>query len=1143
MYPDFAGGGEATDGWSRAFAVEAADQPGVAEWVARLPPGYRERTSPADAAEDLRLAQSLLDARQPQPSVAAGMESGSAGRRPDRFGAGHRLSVRAAIGEGPATFRLRRIGSEAVELTSVIPALESFGVAVTEAVPFLVPPLQGGPGGEVHVDDFGLRVVVAGGFDPAPDGQRLIDALEAASGRRADVDGLNRLVIAAGLDWRQVVILRAYRRFRRQCAVAWSDAQLDDALAGSPTVAAALVSYFEARFDPVAAASSADAKVCAAARDSVLDCLRGVPHLEQDQMLRGFLGLIDATLRTNWYCTGRDGEERANIVLKLDSRSAPELPAPRPHVETFVHGPIVEGVHLRNGPIARGGIRWSDRPLDFRTEVLGLAEAQIKKNAIIVPTGAKGGFVVRSGSPGAVLAAYREFIAGLLDITDNVIEGEVRRPDRVIAADGDDPYLVVAADKGTASFSDDANALSADYRFWLGDAFASGGSHGYDHKAMGITARGAWVAVRRHFRHLGIDVQTEPVRVAGVGDMSGDVFGNGMLQSRALKLVAAFDHRHIFVDPDPDPEASYRARDRLASMGRSSWADYDRSALSRGGAIWPRDAKEITLTPEARASLGLSVETMSPPELISAILTAPVDLLWFGGIGTYVKAAGESDSEVADHANDAVRVTADGVRARVIAEGGNLAVTQQARIRYSRRGGRINTDFIDNAAGVATSDREVNLKILLTLAVADGRIGDDERDSLLAAATDDVAAEVLRQVDHSVAALDRSMPDSAASLDAYAALLAHLEQAGLVDRSVESLPDEAELAARRTAGAGLIRPELAVLLAYAKSHLVQAIEASALAHDTALLDAVTPYFPAVIREQTADLIPTHRLYPQLAATNLAGELVDRLGIVWAHETAAELGRSLADVAGGFWAAHQVLGAGLLWATLDRAADRLDADVEAALHHTVATAVSGLARAYLRRPGPLQPSALIASDSRLVPQELALGDGTAEEIRRLGIEPSLAAPFVAVGSASAIGDTGPVARATGREVTEVTAAFDIFEQATPILGLRSLLSSAPTDRRWAAWQCRSIADDIADLRQQAAIEALGARDEAAGTATSPPRTADASAKDAMDRWLATHTRIFNRATGLLEAAQPDANETLLVANLTLRILRRINPGAT
>ncbi len=659
--------------------------------------------------------------------------------------------------------------------------------------------------------------------------------------------------VAGLLDWRQVMVLRAYLRYWCQSGVDLTWEQMTDPLAAYPDVARALIGYFEARFDPAAGddsppddAGPGPTGPGGAARALAVAQLDLVSSLEQDRVLRSVLALVDATLRTNFFIPTSpsgagvaDDEGARPLVLKLESSRVPDLPKPRPLVETFVHGQTVEGVHLRAGLIARGGLRWSERPADFRTEVLDLAFAQVKKNAIIVPTGAKGGFVCRMrGRPGpdAVTAAYRVFVAGLLDITDNLAGGRAITPTGVMAADGPDPYLVVAADKGTATFSDLANSISESRGFWLGDAFASGGSRGYDHKAMGITARGAWVAVRRHFRELGLDVAIDPITTVGIGDMSGDVFGNGMLRSRAIRLVAAFDHRHVFIDPNPDGDASFEERRRLAALERSSWDDYRREVISAGGGVWPRDAKLIPLSPPARRALGVEDESLSPPEVVSAILTAPVDLLWFGGIGTYIKAADEADSEVGDHANDAVPGDVGRrVRARVIAEGANLGVTQRGRIRYSRRGGRINADFIDNAAGVATSDREVNLKILLALAIERGRLAPEGRDTYLAAAEDQVATEVLRQVDHSVAALNRAAVCSDRYLDAYEALIDDMERAGRFDRQVEVLPDREEFVVRRQAGAGLIRPELATVLTFAKTELVAAIEQAGWSLDPLLL--------------------------------------------------------------------------------------------------------------------------------------------------------------------------------------------------------------------------------------------------------------------------------------------------------------------
>ncbi|HMC40824.1 MAG TPA: NAD-glutamate dehydrogenase domain-containing protein, partial [Acidimicrobiales bacterium] len=957
---------------------------GLSAFVTRLPAVYRALTTPAAALED---AEEVARLQPPgYPAEGAGPAPLPAADGHPLMGAAHRLVVRPAD-DPSCSFRLRRFGEQGIELTTTLPLLESFGLVVVESVPMRLAP---GPDGEpeLHVDDMGLRAESPHGpealrFVPEIHGDRLVEAIEASARHAADVDSLNRLVTAAGLGWRQVVVLRAYLRYWRQSGVALSWDQMTDPLAAHPDVARALVGYFEARFDPEAPSGPVSGSGLSpgsgpgagdgetpgsAARALVVAQLDLVQSLEDDRVLRSVMALVDATLRTNYFIGG--GSEARPLAVKVDSRRVPDLAPPVPLVEAFVHGPTVEGIHIRAGLIARGGLRWSERPADFRTEVLDLAFAQVKKNAIIVPTGAKGGFVCRTRGrprPEEVAAAYEIFVSSLLDVTDNLAEGRTVTPPGVVAADGPDPYLVVAADKGTASFSDLANSISESRRFWLGDAFASGGSRGYDHKAMGITARGAWVAVRRHFRELGIDVARDPITVAGVGDMSGDVFGNGMLQSRAIRLVAAFDHRHIFIDPDPDPEASFAERHRLAALPRSSWADYRAELISAGGGVWARDVKTCPLPPAARRVVGTEAESLSPPELISAILGAPVDLLWFGGIGTYIKAPDESDGDVGDHANDRVRITSDRVRARVVAEGANLGVTQRGRIRYSRRGGRINADFIDNAAGVATSDREVNLKILLALAIERGRLSAADRDSCLQGATEEVATEVLRQVDHSVSALNRAALGSDRYLDAYEALIDDLEAAGRFNRQVEVLPDRDEFAVRRAAGAGLIRPELATVLTYAKTELVAAIESSDWAADPYLVGSVLPYFPAAMRESFADLIPDHRLYRQLVATDVAGEIVDQMGIVWAHDLAAEVGSPLDEVAAAFWVARQLTGAGELWAELEQLAGDatagLGATAEAELHAVVVRAVHRLVRDYLAEPGRLRPGAVAARDDR------------------------------------------------------------------------------------------------------------------------------------------------------------------------------------
>ena len=1077
-------------------------------FAARVPTGYVERTEPAVAAADVLELEAL------GPGAAVGM------------------AVQPDPDPGPGMFRFRLYGRAAVELSSFIPILESFGLTVVEAVPHhILDPSGAKP---LHLDDFGLRARGRWPFEPLADGPRLVAAVQAAWQGEAEVDSLNRLVVSAGVDWHDVVVLRAYRRYRRQVGTPWSDRQLDDPLVEFPGVAVALLRYFAARFDPSAAAAgsaiggdedgdgaagaagdggagrgagAAERRASvASAREAVLVSLGSVERLEQDQVLRAYLGLIDATVRTSHYARTPAGARLPTLTLKLDSARVPELPPPRPYVETFVYSPRMEGLHLRGGPIARGGIRWSDRQDDLRSEVLGLVRAQVLKNAGIVPTGAKGGFVRKGrtaelaangidlvdgvddgrrlaggardpvGDPAddvltEVRAAYRLFVSGLLDVTDNVVAGHVTAPAGVVAADGEDTYLVVAADKGTATFSDLANDVSAAHQFWLGDAFASGGRHGYDHKAMGITARGAWVGARQHFRQLGIDPEREEIRVTGVGDMSGDVFGNGMLQSRTIKLIAAFDHRHIFVDPNPDPVRSFAERARLFSLPASSWQDYDRSVLSPGGGVWSRATKEITLSPEAQEALGVPSASLSPLALVSAILTASTDLLWLGGIGTFVKAPGESDADVRDRANDAVRVDADQVRARVVAEGGNLGFTQRARIAYSRRGGKINADFIDNAAGVATSDYEVNLKILLAPAVESGQITSEERDRLLAGVQEEVAQSVLHDVGLTALAVTRAVPASAADLDAFEALMSDLEQAGRLDRKVEALPAGEEMAVRLAAGAGLTRPEAAVVLALAKSDLADALEVSRLVTDPAVHDAVTAYFPKSIASRFADLVAGHRLYRPLAATRLAHEMVDRMGVTWSRETADELGVGSAEVGRAFWSARCVAAADRRWREVEDLASSISADAQEVLDLAVADAVHTLARRYL-----LVGVEHVDDDwavARRLESRVLSGDGSerASSLAEIGVERSHGEPFARLPSVALAVDVGAVIRARSLSLDAagaVASSFEAFDRALGLNAFRAGLGRLGLTGRWERWQARRLGDDLANLRRDAVL---------------------------------------------------------------------------
>jgi len=1112
------------DTWSdEVLAAATPETRALAADLARSAPvSYRERTSAAQAALDAAELVAVL-----APSVARGsarVESGDV----EPPNGNYRFVLRSSPG---GRIHIRRIAERPVELTALLPVLESFGLVVEESVPYR---FELRPGTPVCIDDVGVHLAEAPdgssvAFDGAADSVRLVDALDAVVAGRTEVDRLNALVPAAGLEWREVSLLRAYVNYWAQCSPPIPPPDVEDALLSFPDVAREVVGYFAARFSPAGEGADA-ASSKSVARAACVAELGKVPLLRWDRALRVCLELVDATVRTNYFQTDDAGRPPRTITLKLLSAAVPQLPSPLPRVETWVHAPGVEGIHLRAGLVARGGIRWSERPEDFRTEVLDLMVAQVKKNAIIVPTGAKGGFVVRTPGPpsqAAVRRAYVTFVDSLLNVTDNLASGEVIGPPGVLAQDGPDPYLVVAADKGTGDLSDLANDISAAHRFWLGDAFASGGSHGYNHKQMGITARGAWVAVRRHFHQLGIDVQREAVSVAGIGDMSGDVFGNGMLLSEAILLVAAFDHRHVFVDPDPDPVVSYAERTRLASLPRSSWADYSSELISSGGGVWSRGTKLIPLAPPAQRALGVDRDAMSPPELISAILEAPVDLLWFGGVGTFVRAPDETDAEVGDRANDEVRVTADRLRARVVGEGGNLGLTQRARIRYSRRGGRINTDFIDNAAGVAISDREVNLKILLALAAEEGRLDASARDGYLERAEEEVVHEVLRQVDHSVGALTRAVPESAAQLDAYAALIDALESSGLFDREVESLPDADELARRRAAGAGMIRPELAVLLAYAKSDLGAAVEGAPFLKDPSLERAAESYFPAAMRSDFGDLVPRHRLHEEILATELAGEIVDELGIVWAHETAAELGRSLADVAAAYWAAREVVGAAPLWADLDERWNALAADADERLHRELSDAVCGLARAYVRRERSPAPGLLLAADSpvadaltELAPHEEALNDLVAA-----GPDKETAERWLRVGARARSADVGPVVRSTGQSPAAVASALDLLDDAAGVGRMARAVRRSLTPDRWRSWLTRATLDDLVDWRIATAAEMLRGGAEPA---------------DAVARWADAHQAELSSARRLLFALDAPGADTTTIVAVALRRLPRPRP---
>ena len=863
-------------------------------YAGKFPDFYRDRTTAEEAAEDILRLQRLADSND----------------RDARF---FRLPVDTG---SQVRLKIYRLGG-LIPLSEVVPVLENFGFRVLAEFPI---ELEGDGGAHIHAciiemaDHGSVEQVLA---RSAVVEQAIAEVLRG----KGENDGFNQLVLYAGLDPRSVVWLRAWFRYMRQTGVAFSVATVVDALRRAPKATNALVRLFTVTHDPKAASGRDSAvKQASAEFDEALKEVRGI---DDDRILRQMRAVVGATLRTNAFAP----QAAEALAFKIESRLVPGLPAPVPYREMWVYSPRVEGVHLRGGPIARGGLRWSDRRDDFRTEILGLMKAQLVKNAVIVPTGAKGGFYAKQLPSPAVdrdawfaegTESYRIFIRSLLSVTDNIVEDKVIHPADVVIHDGDDPYFVVAADKGTATFSDVANAIALERNFWLGDAFASGGSNGYDHKAMGITARGAWISVQRHFLEMGIDVQSEPVRVAGCGDMSGDVFGNGMLLSKAIKLVAAFDHRHIFIDPNPDPAESWAERDRLFNLPRSSWDDYDRKLMSKGGMIVPRSQKSIELTREARTALGIEAETIEPSELIAAILKAPVDLLWFGGIGTYIKASHQTHAQVGDPANDAVRVDAKDVRAKVIGEGANLATNQAARIEFATQGGRINTDFIDNSAGVDCSDNEVNIKIPLNREMSEGRLKEEARNKLLAQMTDEVAELVLE--DNRLQSLAVSIAESRgpAGVPGFVRSIEMLEATGRLDRKVEGLESSDALLRRRADGRGLTRPELAVIMSMSKLTLQDAAEELKLADDPTMEGELMAAFPEPMQKKHGDAIRAHRLRHQIIATKVANRLVNRLGPSLPLDMTEEEGVGLPQVIVAFLATERLLDLKSLWAKIERA---------------------------------------------------------------------------------------------------------------------------------------------------------------------------------------------------------------------------------
>ena len=1133
--------------------LETRDRAGalMARYAAGFPPGYRD----------------LYDASETVPDIIEMEEVG-----PDRP-----VAIRAYryAGDPAEGFRFELYRwQDAAALADVLPILDNMGLKALVEEGFPVP-RDGDAADQVWAHEFTMTDARGETVDFDTVKAAFEQAFLAVWEGRTENDGFNRLVIELGISWREAALVRALARYRQQSGLDPSEVVQQAALSDHPDVTRLILELFHARFDPASKASAAQRQ---AASDDLCgrigEALQAVESLDADRALRRLAALVRASTRTNYYQRCADGTPKPYISFKIASRQLQDLPEPKPFREIFVAAPHVEGVHLRFGPVARGGIRWSDRRDDFRTEVLGLVKAQNVKNAVIVPVGSKGGFypkrLPRGGSADAIRAeavrAYTTFLSGMLDLTDNLAaDGRVIHPDGVVVLDDDDPYLVVAADKGTATFSDIANALAADYGFWLGDAFASGGSAGYDHKAMGITARGAWEAVKRHFRELGKDIQTEPFTVIGIGDMSGDVFGNGMLLSKEIRLVAAFDHRDVFIDPDPDAASSFAERQRLFNLPRSSWADYDAGLISKGGGVFSRTLKSVVLTPEIKALLDLHVDALTPAELINAILKAKAELLYLGGVGTYVKASAESQLDVGDKANDAIRVNATDLRVKVVGEGANLGVTQAGRIAFARAGGRIDTDAIDNSAGVDTSDHEVNIKILTGMAEASGEIDRPGRDRLLQSMTDEVAALVLADNRDQTLALSLMQRSAVADLNTYADFMTALEGEDRLDRALEGLPDATAIAVLREAGLGLTRPELAVLLAYGKLDLFDTAIAGSGPDDPFFLKTLKAYFPSALHVFSREM-RRHRLRREIIATVLANEIVNLCGPTFPRRLMAAASCDATALLVGFAAAKETLRFDSLWAAIAALDGQIPAEAQTALY----AEASGILRAqtyWLARrasqkglSGPQsRPKADVAGagvpvetlieayqpamdelreagPSILSPFEQRIVARRIKAFRRGGAPNELAANLAAVGLLTTACDLADLAKAAD---WPIASAALLYHQAGAVFGFDRLRAGAGSLKAADAFERLAVRRLIEDLvvEQTALTRALIDFARTPQAVETP-----AAAKSVVRGWAALHAETTRACEATLAGVEAAAGWSFAKLTIAAAALRELGAAA-
>jgi glutamate dehydrogenase len=1088
-----------------------------------FPPGYRDGFLPRTAVSDIARIEELASEDDIEMSLYHPLEE------PENF-----------LG-----FKLFRLG-EQISLSDTLPLLENMGVEVVDERPHRIEP-AGSPA--VWIYDFGLLHEAQGELQTGEVREIFQDAFARAWRKEVEDDGFNRLVLRARLNYRQVTVLRAYCKYLRQAGTTFSQDYMEDALFANPHITTLLVRLFEARFD-LNRQQTAEAET-ERLKGEIAESLETVESLDEDRILRHFLNITLCTVRTNYYQRTPEGDPKPYLSFKFDPSDIIVLPLPRPKFEIFVYSPRAEGVHLRGGKVARGGIRWSDRREDFRTEILGLMKAQTVKNAVIVPVGAKGGFVVkrppaeggREALMQEVVACYRTLIRGMLDVTDNRVGDRVVPPEDLVRYDEDDPYLVVAADKGTATFSDIANGIAGDYGFWLGDAFASGGSAGYDHKEMGITAKGTWESVKRHFRELGVDIQNEDFTVAGIGDMSGDVFGNGMLLSRHIKLVGAFNHLHIILDPDPDPETSFKERERLFGLPRSSWSDYDESLISEGGGVYARTAKSIPLSPQVQQLLGVEEETLTPNEVIRALLKTKVDLLFNGGIGTYVKATQETNAEVGDRANDAVRVDGAELGCRVVGEGGNLGFTQRGRVEYALGGGRIYMDAIDNSAGVDCSDHEVNIKILLDSVVESGDMTEKQRNELLVEMTEEVGQLVLQDNYEQTLAISNALALAYPMIDVHVRYIAALEHAGSLDRELEFLPSDETLAERRSEGVGLTAPEFAILLSYTKITLYKQLLASDLPEDSYLSVELERYFPTPLRERFRDRMREHRLRREITATSVVNDLVNKGGPSFAFRLGEETGAPPAEIARAYTAACEVFDMRSLWGEIEALDNVVEAQTQTRMLLDWRRLVERATRWFLRnRRPPLDISATVSYFSegtseltRRIPELLLDADREAvekgtEALVEANVPRELARRVAILDTVFSELDIVDVAVGTDEPVEEVAAVYFTLGDRLRLHWLRGHVESLPRENRWQALARAALRDDLYGQQAELTAEIL----------RSTP--SELTAHERIDAWVEANRAQVERALQVLTDINASGAFGLATLSVALREVRNLITSA-